>query len=359
MQVVGKLFDGPLDIVGDIHGEAEALAALLTQLGYDEQGIHTEGRRLVFVGDLVDRGPDSPAVVEKVMELVNNGVAQCILGNHELNILLGKPKHGNDWFLAPDANSESRDRAVADNRKSDYLGFFSRLPLTLERNDLRIVHACWHQDSIEKLQAAATNGKSLQTTFGEFENAIRFELNRNGTSAAYGQEKQKYGDQIEYRYRAPFEHWPNPVMLDAHAAVGEAEQMGNPIKVLTSGIERKTEAPFPASGKFRFVERVKWWNEYAGNKPVIVGHYWRKYDESQAAIPADAPKDLFEGIEPDQWMGLNHNVYCVDFSVGLAAHNRAKKLPTDGCRLAAVRWPEQVVVFDDGQSKHLVRRAKS
>jgi hypothetical protein len=67
---VAPLFEGKLDIVGDIHGEIEALDALLTVLGYGPDGEHAQGRRLVFVGDLVDRGPDSPAVVERVMKLV-------------------------------------------------------------------------------------------------------------------------------------------------------------------------------------------------------------------------------------------------------------------------------------------------
>ena len=58
--LVGELFDGPLDIIGDVHGECGTLCKLLDRLGYDGNGDHPEGRRLVFVGDLVDRGPDSP-----------------------------------------------------------------------------------------------------------------------------------------------------------------------------------------------------------------------------------------------------------------------------------------------------------
>ena len=79
---VQPLFDGPLDIVGDVHGEWLALRSLLTHLGYDAHGEHRLGRRLVFVGDLCDRGPDSPAVMEFTQRLVARGVAQCVLGNH-------------------------------------------------------------------------------------------------------------------------------------------------------------------------------------------------------------------------------------------------------------------------------------
>ncbi|MDH3441675.1 MAG: metallophosphoesterase, partial [Gammaproteobacteria bacterium] len=55
------LEDGPLDIIGDIHGEFDALMNLLDVLGYDEEGQSPEGRKIVFLGDLIDRGPDSPA----------------------------------------------------------------------------------------------------------------------------------------------------------------------------------------------------------------------------------------------------------------------------------------------------------
>ena len=67
-RLIGRLFEGSIDIVGDIHGEIDALRLLLWHLGYDKEGYHPEGRRLVFLGDLVDRGPDSPAVVELVKQ---------------------------------------------------------------------------------------------------------------------------------------------------------------------------------------------------------------------------------------------------------------------------------------------------
>ena len=83
--LIGPLFVGPLDIVGDIHGEIDALRDLLKHLGYAETGEHPAGRRLVFIGDLTDRGPDSPAVAALVADLVKRELAQCVLGNHELN----------------------------------------------------------------------------------------------------------------------------------------------------------------------------------------------------------------------------------------------------------------------------------
>ncbi|MFG3021455.1 polynucleotide kinase-phosphatase [Streptomyces sp. NPDC048254] len=73
---------GPFDIVGDIHGCASELESLLGKLGYAD-GVHPDGRTAVFVGDLVDRGPDSPGVLRRVMSMVRSGNALCVPGNHE------------------------------------------------------------------------------------------------------------------------------------------------------------------------------------------------------------------------------------------------------------------------------------
>ncbi|WP_328341453.1 polynucleotide kinase-phosphatase [Micromonospora sp. NBC_00421] len=87
---------GPFDIVGDVHGCRQELESLLTRLGYllhrDDAGrpvdaAHPAGRTAVFVGDLVDRGPDSPGVLRLVMGMVAAGHAICVPGNHEHKLL--------------------------------------------------------------------------------------------------------------------------------------------------------------------------------------------------------------------------------------------------------------------------------
>jgi protein phosphatase len=94
---------GPFDIVGDVHGCYDELRTLLSELGYtvaDHVVSHPAGRRLVFVGDLVDRGPDSPNVLRLAMASVKAGSAICVPGNHDakfLRWLNGKkvqPTHG-------------------------------------------------------------------------------------------------------------------------------------------------------------------------------------------------------------------------------------------------------------------------
>ncbi len=85
-----KLESGPFDIIGDVHGCFDELTALLQQLGYELSGspdspraVPPAGRRAIFLGDLVDRGPKIPAVLKLVMWMVANGHALCVPGNHE------------------------------------------------------------------------------------------------------------------------------------------------------------------------------------------------------------------------------------------------------------------------------------
>ncbi|GIG59317.1 polynucleotide kinase-phosphatase [Longispora fulva] len=87
---------GPFDIIGDVHGCRSELETLLTKLGWtllrDPAGrpvnaTHPEGRLAVFVGDLVDRGPDSPGVLRLVMGMTAAGTALCVPGNHEQKLL--------------------------------------------------------------------------------------------------------------------------------------------------------------------------------------------------------------------------------------------------------------------------------
>jgi protein phosphatase len=81
---------GPFDIVGDVHGCAVELRRLLEKLGWSVEphtARHPDGRTAVFVGDIVDRGPDSPAVLRLVMGMVRDGTALCVAGNHEAKLL--------------------------------------------------------------------------------------------------------------------------------------------------------------------------------------------------------------------------------------------------------------------------------
>jgi protein phosphatase len=88
---------GPFDIIGDVHGCFDELCSLLAQLGYNIERVedaqlhynvsHPAGRKAVFLGDLVDRGPDSPHVLRLVMDMVAQGQALCVPGNHDMKFL--------------------------------------------------------------------------------------------------------------------------------------------------------------------------------------------------------------------------------------------------------------------------------
>lgn len=79
---------GPFDIIGDIHGCRSELETLLGRLGYDINAArHPDGRKVIFLGDLVDRGPDTPGVLRIVMKMVEAGAALCVPGNHDIKLL--------------------------------------------------------------------------------------------------------------------------------------------------------------------------------------------------------------------------------------------------------------------------------
>lgn len=85
---------GPFDIIGDVHGCYAELVELLKQLSYriteNDGRIYVqslEGRQVIFLGDLVDRGPNIPAVLKLVMEMVAQGQALCVPGNHDLKLV--------------------------------------------------------------------------------------------------------------------------------------------------------------------------------------------------------------------------------------------------------------------------------
>ncbi len=121
---------GPFDVIGDVHGCLDELLLLLAKLDYavtrDEAGraidaVHSEGRRIIFVGDLVDRGPDSAGVLRLAMGLVANDHALCVPGNHEeklVRALRGRKvalTHGLDATMNQLAEQEEGfSRKVAD-----------------------------------------------------------------------------------------------------------------------------------------------------------------------------------------------------------------------------------------------------
>jgi hypothetical protein len=316
--LVRPLWEGPIDVVGDVHGEVQALQALLDRLGYGPGGSHPEGRRLVFVGDLVDRGPDSPAVARLVSTLIRAGRAQCVLGNHEFNVLLGSRKPDNFWFFGHEPDklhpvlAASQKRATARERE-EILELAGSLPLALERGDVRVVHACWDADMIGK----ARGETDVLTMYRRYKARIDEALGVLG------------------------------VADDVHTKL--AHQNRNPVKLLTSGLEEKAPRPFETNGKLRHERRVRWWHDYSDPVLCLFGHYWR------TLLQGEADDDrLFVGVPKNTVLG-GRAAMCMDYSIGKRWRERHER-PGQPFRtqLGALRLPERVLIFDDGQQLPLL-----
>ncbi|WP_197415135.1 metallophosphoesterase [Mycobacterium sp. M26] len=144
------------DIIGDVHGDAAKLTALLRRLGYVIDPVtgayaHSE-RRAVFVGDLIDKGGAQLDTLLIVKAMVDHGAARVVMGNHEFDAIAYAAGGGrrNDTFL---------DLSADDQRH--YTEWFKMLPLglqlRLERHPItaRVVHACWHAESMHELESAS------------------------------------------------------------------------------------------------------------------------------------------------------------------------------------------------------------
>ena len=171
------------------------------------------------------------------------------------------------------------------------LAFFRTLPLALERDDLRVVHACWNDGMI----SFAGNSSSVPSLHQEHVNRIDCEI-------------QSRAD------------------LDG-IDEGLLHQNENPVKMLTSGPEERSGEPIEAGGMTRYERRVEWWKEYRGGLFCVFGHY-----------------SLAEGR-----IRSSCSAFCVDYGVGKRARERrAGKAVSLSRWLAALRFPERVVVFDNG-----------
>ncbi|SDN10639.1 Diadenosine tetraphosphatase ApaH/serine/threonine protein phosphatase, PP2A family [Allokutzneria albata] len=142
---------GPFDVIGDVHGCQEELLALLDALRYelvrDAKGrpvdaAHRDGRKAVFVGDLVDRGPDTPGVLRLAMGMVDSGNALVVCGNHDLK--LARALRG-DKVSARHGLAESLDQLAKQSEgfRERVLEFLLDLPvhLVLDDGGLVIAHA--------------------------------------------------------------------------------------------------------------------------------------------------------------------------------------------------------------------------
>ncbi|GGJ83502.1 metallophosphoesterase [Deinococcus aquiradiocola] len=136
---------GPFDVVGDVHGCLPELLDLLGLLGYAVQGEQVTpppGRTLVFVGDLTDRGPDSPGVLRLVGGMLAAGTALCVQGNHDAKLLRALSGHAVKVTHGLEVTLTQLDHAPPDAR-TDACALLAGLPhhLVLDGGRLVVVHA--------------------------------------------------------------------------------------------------------------------------------------------------------------------------------------------------------------------------
>lgn len=158
------------DIIPDIHGQYEKLQGLLQRLGYYRRNgawRHAESeRRIVFLGDYIDRGPENAKVIRTVRELMDADKALAIMGNHELNAIHFHSRcettgqflrsHSDDNIKQHKAFLEEFPLDQAHTREQ--IDWMKRLPLFLEFEHFRVVHACWSSDSVSVLEQHTQSG---------------------------------------------------------------------------------------------------------------------------------------------------------------------------------------------------------
>lgn len=168
------------DVIGDIHGHADKLEALLKHLGYAATGTGYRppaGRKAVFLGDLIDRGPEQLRVLEIVKSMVDNGDAQCILGNHEFNAIgyleddpsspgeSLRPSRGDSEKARKNREQHAAFIAQAGHQSQTHrywVQWFRTLPPFLDLGGVRVVHGSWDDASVASLTGAGwTEGALL------------------------------------------------------------------------------------------------------------------------------------------------------------------------------------------------------
>ncbi len=236
---------GGIDVIGDVHGQFDRLVALLEHLGYRETAgaWRHRDRMAVFLGDLIDRGPKQLATVALVRRMVDAGTARCVMGNHELNAIAwatsvpGRPgRYLRDHHMPGNlAQHQGFLEEVDGGLHREIVAWFKTLPLWLDLEELRIVHACWHQESMDRLRPLLGPDQTLTD-----------ELLVLGSRRG---------------------HWASEAL--------EIVCKGPDVRLLE-------QLPYPDNyGELPHEVRIRWWlpdvvwqaDLYSG-PPVIFGHYW-------------------------------------------------------------------------------------
>lgn len=283
------------DIIGDIHGHARPLKALLKKLGYRDGGCwrHPD-RKAVFLGDFIDRGPEQVEVVQIAKAMTEAGEALAVMGNHELNAIgwATRSQHDSSVFLREHSDKNYRQHAdfleqVGENSAlhQEFIEWFKTLPVFIEFDDFRVVHACWHSGAISALtphllEDARLNPEKLADLFNKQSpafNAIETLLKGVETALPFGQTFRDKDNVPRRKMRCKWWH-KDAQTFRALAFVSSDVYSQIPATSLKHN-------PVPG---------------YDNQKPVFVGHYWlsgvpQKITDMIACLDYSIAGDLTNG----------------------------------------------------------------
>ncbi len=257
------------DFIADVHGHADALEALLERLGYAHAGgaWRAAGRRAVFLGDLIDRGPRQLDVIRIVRSMRDAGVADAVMGNHEFNAIAyatEDPARPGAHLRPRTGNNVAQHAAFVDAVGLDSalhretVAFFMEMPLWLDDGTARAVHACWSDRDMAVLAPHVDSGNRL-TAAGFLATQERgspayasAEVLCKGPEVAlpHGVTYCDHGGHVRDRSRT---RWWDPSVGTLAAGVMDA------------AVARAVgQAPFPEGARI----------PHLGGTPVFFGHYW-------------------------------------------------------------------------------------
>jgi hypothetical protein len=257
-------------IIGDIHGHADALEALLSKAGFAEQnGVWRNPTvHAVFIGDLVDRGPKQLGVINVVRRMVNDGAASVCLGNHEFNAIGWSTEHSKrpgDYYRPRSTKNRSQHSVFLDAVTNDsdlhkeLVAWFKKLPMWLEFPGFRAVHACWHAGAQRKLKPLLDSANALT------EDGIHAVF-RKGTDYYDAAEVILKGIEVplppgvSFRDKDNHERWNTRIKWwDEKAATYRKAALVDPLTA-----KRLPDDPLPQEARV----------QYDGAKPLFFGHYW-------------------------------------------------------------------------------------
>lgn len=205
---------GPFDIVGDIHGCFDELCILLEKLGYtinknDFTVTPPAGRKAVFLGDLVDRGPATPQVLKLIMNMVHQGAALCVAGNHDDKLL--RKLNGKEVKIAHGlAESLSQLEAETDSFKEEARLFLAKLIGHYVLDEGRLVVA--HAGMKEAFQGRASTPVKKFALYGETTGEI-----------------DEYGLPVRYNWAG--EYRGRAMVVYGHTPVPQSQWLNNTINI--------------------------------------------------------------------------------------------------------------------------------